>query len=164
MRLYQAGDIVLYVPHGVCEIVEISEQALAGAPARYYLLRPVDDARIALYVPTESEVLGARMRPVLSPAEIRALIHAMPEEAASGAEDARAALTSTDPRTLIRLIKALYARRQARASSGKQPFAADAHAMEEAERLLYEEFAYSLGIPRGEVLGYIHQELEKSGL
>ena len=68
-------------------------------------------------------------------------------------------LRSGDRRRLVQLIKTLHVRQQARREQRKKPCAQDERIMKEAEKLLYEEFAYALNIRRDQVLPFILQEL-----
>ena len=70
-------------------------------------------------------------------------------------------LRSGDRRELIRLIKTLHQRQKARREQHKKPCVQDDRFMKEAERQLYDEFAFVLNLSPEEVLPYILKELEK---
>ena len=61
------------------------------------------------------------------------------------------------------MIKTLYLRRQELMDSHKKLHSADERALEEAENLLHDEFAYSLGIPRDKVVPYIKERMSAAG-
>ena len=81
----------------------------------YYTLKPVYSENSVIYVPMHNEALLHKMRRVLSPEEIYALIQAMPYQEVSWIEDenkrketCRDILSRGDRMELIRAIKALY--------------------------------------------------------
>lgn len=63
---------------------------------------------------------------------------------------------------LIALIKSVYLHKQQLIEEGKKKLhVADENAMKDAERMLYDEFAYVLKIERSEVLPFIMEQIEK---
>ena len=56
-----------------------------------YVLKPLANPKSTLYVPVDSEALLARIRPVLTPAEILAMIEDMPAAETLGSRDERGA-------------------------------------------------------------------------
>ena len=133
---------------------------LCGKSRRIYAKKCKQSATI--FVPVGNEALTAKMRRVMSEAEITALIDAMPEEDSiwiaddnARRERYKAILAGGDPSDLIRLIKTLYLRAQTQKAQNKKPRLEDERFMKQAEKLLYEEFAHVLHIRRDEVLPYI---------
>ena len=159
---YHVQDTVLYGQSGVCRIADIAEKDVGGGLRAYYVLQPVFEESATIFVPVGNEALTAKMRRVMSEAEITALIDAMPEEDSiwiaddnARRERYKAILAGGDPSDLIRLIKTLYLRAQTQKAQNKKPRLEDERFMKQAEKLLYEEFAHVLHIRRDEVLPYI---------
>ena len=107
------------------------------------------------------------MRRILSSAEIDALIRSMPDEeliSTDGESERREKYTdilrSGDRRQLVRLIKTLYMRQAERKEQKKKPSAEDERFMRDAEKILYEEFAYVLHIQREQVLPFITRQIQ----
>ncbi|MDD3243043.1 MAG: CarD family transcriptional regulator [Eubacteriales bacterium] len=165
--MYCIHDVVLYGAEGVCRIDGITQRNFAGINQEYYVLHPVDRESSTIYVPTRSDTLKAKMRRILSQDEIMSLIRQMPKEellAADSEEERKQnyakALASGDRRDLIRLIKTVYQRGQTQKACGRKMYARDETALHEAEKILYSEFAYVLGMHTDEVLTFITGELE----
>ena len=159
---YHVQDTVLYGQSGVCRIADIAEKDVGGGLRAYYVLQPVFEESATIFVPVGNAALTAKMRRVMSEAEITALIDAMPEEDSiwiaddnARRERYKAILAGGDPSDLIRLIKTLYLRAQTQKAQNKKPRLEDERFMKQAEKLLYEEFAHVLHIRRDEVLPYI---------
>lgn len=163
---FRINEAVLYGAEGVCRIAEISEQNFMGEPKRYYVLKPIYAGRSTVFVPIDNAALTAKMRRVLSPEEIYALIRAMPNEAALSIDDdnarrehCREIIGSGDRAELVGLIKALYNRRVAQQAKGRKLHLADERLLQDAEKILYDEFAHVLQIKRDEVLPFILEQI-----
>ena len=63
--------------------------------------------------------------------------------------------SSGDRKRITRMIKTLRLRRKALSACGKKLRVTDEAALTSAEKVLYDEFAYALGIARDEVTSYI---------
>ena len=68
------GQTVVYGTQGVCMVKEISMLKLGKTKGEYYVLSPIDDPGSTVYVPTASEKLANKLRPVLTGSEANALI------------------------------------------------------------------------------------------
>lgn len=164
---YKVNETILYGSHGVCKIEEISERKFNNKTLEYYELRPVYDEKAVLFVPVNNEKLVSKMRPVLSAAEIYALIRSMPDEDMSwidndGArkEKFKEILASGDRAQLIRVIKTLNRHQEAQKEKGKKLHIVDERFMKDAEKMLHAEFAYVLDIKYEDVIPFIVEELK----
>lgn len=168
--MFSAGDAVVYATYGVCLIKSIENRDFSGEDVEYYVLQPANNTRNTFYVPTNNDQLMGKMRKVISKEEIESLISSMPRNELIWIEDDqqrkaeyRRILDGGDRRELLGLIKTLYLRRQELMDSHKKLHSADERALEEAENLLHDEFAYSLGIPRDKVVPYIKERMSAAG-
>lgn len=166
--MYTKGDIVMYGTQGVCKITGITEKKFAGERHEYYELKPVYDEKSVLFVPVKNEALVEKMHRVLSAEAVDELIQAMPEEGAVWIEDEKErkkrykeVLEQGDRKALVRTIKSLYTYRQKLKAAGKKIHVCDENFLKEAERVLYDEFAYVLRIDREKILEYIVNQVEE---
>lgn len=164
--MFNVNDTVIYSPCGVCRIDEIAVHDFSGEELEYYVLRPVSDAKNTFYVPVGNEQLTSQMRRILSREEISELISVMPDEDSIWIEDEsvrreeyRKILRSGNRLELVKLIKTLWLRQQSCRERKKKLHIADENFLRSAENILYDEFAYVLGISRDEVLPYIRQHI-----
>ncbi|MCD7811458.1 MAG: transcriptional regulator [Ruminococcus sp.] len=164
--MYNVNDTVMYSPCGVCRIDGISEKDFSGEPAEYYVLRPVGDSKNTYYIPVNNETLTGQMRKVLTREEIDELIRKMPDEnniwiedEAERKEEYRRILRSGNRMELVMLIKTLYCYREDRRGKKKKLHSADEHFLHDAENMLYDEFAYVLGISKDEVVPFIKSHI-----
>lgn len=164
--MYQIHEIVLYSTQGVCEIKDIVEKQVGGKQVCYYVLKPLYDDKSTVFVPVDNPALTAHMRRTLSAQEVYKLVRAMPEEECIWIEDEslrrdqyKQILLSGDREKMVRLMKTLYLHRLSQKSKGKKLHSMDEHLLKEAEKLLYEEFAYALHIECDQVEPFILQQI-----
>ena len=157
---------VIYASVGACKITDIITRNFGAGNKQYYVLSPVFGNSSLFYVPTDNDAARSLMMPVLSRDQVEALINSMPSENPEWIADNRARnltcseiLKSGDRTRLIRMIKAIYAKKTERSAAGKCLGTADEMALNKAENILYGEFALVLGIKPGEVVGYIEHRL-----
>ena len=166
--MFSVGDSFIYKGHGICKLTEIREMNVDNEIRSYYVLKPVFGNSFTLFVPVGDENLEAKMRRLLSADEIHSFIADMPEEDSAWIEDEnerrefyKNIISSGDRASLVRMIKALFRRRQELNSAGKKLRISDEQFMKDAEKMLYDEFAYVLGIKREDVLPFIMARLEE---
>lgn len=164
--MFQKNDTVVYGSHGVCTILDVSEQKFGDKTAEYYVLKPVSNEKSTIFIPVDSALLSGRMRRVMSSGEIYSLLEALPKEPSNWVENNdqrkdfyKKTLSEGDRMELIKLIRSLYLHQEKQVQKGKKLYAADDQALKEAEKMLYDEFAYVLRIKHEEVLPFILGQL-----
>ena len=137
---YKKGDHVRYGTNGVCVVADI--ETMTSMDRRsikdYYVLRPVADSGTKIFVPLDNPALLGKMHAILTPPEID---EALP---------------------LLQLCCCIHARRLHLSQEGKRLSGSDETILKQAERLVENEFAFSLNIPRAEVGAYIHHLWQES--
>ena len=165
--MIKVNDTVLYGSHGVCKVAETVVRRMGGREMEYFLLKPVFERSSSIYVPMQNEALVSKMKRILSAEEIFEMIRSMPDEELLWIENEnerrrifQEILNSGDREQLVRLIKTLYLRQQNRLEQQKNLLMSDEKFLKDAERILYEEFAYVLKIDRDQVLPFIMKQIE----
>lgn len=165
---FAVNDLVSYKTSGVCRISEIKECTFGGVCGEYYILNPVYDGKSVIFVPVDSP-LSDKMRKLLTKAEVDEIIDTMPQDAFDWIENDRErsekikeVTTSGDRARIARMIKTLWLRRKALAERGKKLRITDEAALHSAEKILYDEFAYALGIAREDVPAYIEAKIAEA--
>ena len=164
--MYKVNDTVLYNTHGVCKIVEISEQDFGGNHTKCYALKPVYHDKSMVYIPVNSKNALLKMHHVLSADEIYSLVKAMPDEKTVWIEDKdqrkenyEEILSGDNREELIKLVKTLHLYHQSLMLEGRKMHTVDRYFMKEAEKKLHEEFAYVLNIKPDEVIPFILEQI-----
>ena len=163
----QCGDRVVYGIHGVCQVVDIENRTIDRKPVEYYVLTPVGQQDAKFYVPTHNPAAVAKMRKVLTKAEINQMLESeevkadswIPNEAIRK-ETYRQIISRADCVELIRMIRALYIHKQEQLAAGKKFHQCDEAFMRDAERLIRSELAEVLEIPQEQVADYIRSKVE----
>ena len=162
-----AGRFVVYKSNGVCKIERTERMHVSGQAHDYYVLAPISKPDSAIYVPIDNPRLCSDMRGVLSQSEIDSLLtacrgHALcwnpdRKERANAFRDILAGGISID---LIGMVRCLYERKRELEQQNKLLPAQDDTTLQTAERLVREEFAFSLDIPEDKVASYIQDVIE----
>jgi len=167
--MFEINDEVIYGLNGVCRIAGIGEKEICGKKKLCYSLNPVNDNKVNIIFPVDSTLARNRMRRILSKDELLEIIHSMPVADTIWVDDEivrrrkfKEILLGNDRNALIKLIKTLYLRDKEKHQYGMKIRVSERSLMKDAERVLYEEFAYVLGIDVSQVLPFIISELGDS--
>lgn len=154
--MFQVGDYVVY-KREVCKIREMKENHYSNQD--YFILCPVDDESLVIDIPTDNR--SGFLRPLMTSKEAEALIARIPEiESIETTErmlenEYRFLMQSNKMEDLIKIIKTTYLRNNERKLNGRKISDKDNSYFENAERMLYNELAISLNIPKEDVKNYI---------
>lgn len=164
--MYEIGNNVIYKNDGVCKITKIIFRTFKNREIEYYVLNPVHNSNAEILIPKNNPDLVGKMRKVLTKDEIIQIIEAMPDEEDIWISDEnnrkeryREILTSGDRTELVKLIKTLYVHKQNQKQCGRRLHLTDERFLRDAEKMLYDEFAFVLEIEPDEVLGFISSKL-----
>lgn len=166
-KMFNVGDYVIYGNNGACEVLEVGPMNMQGVDKSklYYTLAPVYVDGSKVFTPVNNKKVF--MRPILSKEEAAELIDAIPDieqlwvsDEKSREQIYREALKTCDCTVLIKIIKTLYLRRQARIDDGKKVTALDERYLKNAEEQLYGELALSLEMEKDEMEAYIASRVE----
>ena len=83
--MFSINDTVMYGNSGVCTIVDIRPEKLAGKKMTYYILKPAENENMTIYCPVDSDKI--RMRKLLTLEEVNRLISIMPDTTVEWIED-----------------------------------------------------------------------------
>ncbi|MBQ7364291.1 MAG: hypothetical protein IJW46_01690 [Clostridia bacterium] len=169
--MFEKNDYVMYAGEGVCLIEDIREIAFDtvanGENKLYYVLLPLNKKDSYVYVPTDSQVLTARMRAITAKEEIEKTIDAVKGKTLPWITDRkrRTALYRTVKSEmrcdrLLLLLCSLYHQRHLLEKEGKRMAFSDNEMLSQCEALIRSEFAFSLKIAPEEVGAYIRRRLE----
>ena len=164
--MFKKDDLIKYGLNGICKVTDIITRDFGGGQIKYYVLTPLNEKDSTYFVPTENELLTSRMQHILSRDEVYALIDDSPSSVDWVDNDKQRAdvfakiLSSKDRRDIISLIKTIKYKKAELQGLGKKLHVVDERALADAERLISEEFAASLGIKPKDVAGFITDILD----
>lgn len=157
--MFQVNEVIVYGKHGVCKIIAKGkiDMPMIDKNKEYYTLMPCKEKATIVYAPVENN--KTIMRYVLTLEEVNNLLKEVPNLQEIPIENEREreicykeTLGSCDCRELIRIIKTLYLRKQARLESGKKTTAVDERYFYLAEDQLYGELSFVLGKTKDEII------------
>ena len=165
--MFQVNDMVLYGTNGVCKLVDIDVRDCGGRMVEYYILKPIYASNSTVFVPVNNEKLTSKMRYVLTKEEIDEKIRLIPESSPGWIDDERTRkerfkdiVSRADTFELIQLIKTLLEHQEAVMARGKKLHVADERMLQEADKMICDEFSYVLGISKEEVPSYITDSMK----
>ncbi len=159
-------EYVMHRSEGVCVVEDIRTERFPGtAPRDYYILRPVyENTGTTVFLPVDTA--EKRLRPLLTAAEIDALLTeaaAHPgqwnENDRSRQEEQAALLREGEPLAMLQRLLLLQAHQKQVMAAGKKLRFFDDHAMHELEALIREEYAHVLNLPPQSVKSYIAERI-----
>lgn len=157
--MFNINDVVVYGTDGICTIVDITEKNFGNEIEEYYILCPLGKESNTVYVPVYNEKILLRMRKVLTASEADEFVHSLPKKGLEWIPNERERqreykniLLYGEPGDLFTMIRALYDKQDEQTDIGKKLHASDERYLRDAERLLFEELAYALGLKQSEIL------------
>ena len=154
--MYKVGVYINY-KRDLCKVTIIEND--------YYCLSPVLDESLSIKVPTSNKFNNLRYP--LSKKEAEELISKIPDIEPIQTTDIllentyKELMKSNNHEDLIKIIKTTYLRNQARLNNHKKVGDKDLTFFNQAEKLLYNELSYSLGITYDECKTYIIDKINK---
>ena len=158
---YSTGDCIHYGAHGICRVVGTEMKELGREKKEYYLLTPISQEHIRLYLPKDADPERVKVREVLSPEEIFALVEKEKGYCEKWIHDSKLRretynkiLRSGDTAGLMAMVRTIHAH-QEELPAGKSLPMSDLELMRSGEKLLYNEFGYVLHMEKEQVLPFI---------
>lgn len=166
--MLEQGSLVVYGIQGVCEILGLEVKTVGKNKVEYYVLAPVKQPGDRYYVPAHNAAAVAKLNPVLTKAQLDALLSS--PEAVDDAWIAdenlrkqryRELINSGDRAALISMVKTLHMHKESQLAQGRKFHLCDANFLRDAEGLLSAEFALVLDIAPDAVGQYIQNAISK---
>lgn len=164
--MFEKGHVFVYGASGVCRVEEICVRDYGAGKKEYYILQPVFDLRSNLSVPVDSPAFLTHARELLTKEEVEEIILSFPEAKSEWIrndkeriETFRNLLENGTRMDVAALIHTLHLHKLELAEKGKKLRSSDETIMQRAEKLLFGEFAFVLGIDPKEVVPYIKEKL-----
>lgn len=166
--MFVVGDYIVYGNKGVCKVVNIGAINSTGLSKErlYYTLEPVYTAGSKIFTPVDN--VKVKMRPVMNKDEAMGLIEDMENIECLWIVDERRremeyreAVSKCDCRELVKIIKAIYLRKQSRLAEGKKITSGDEKYFKIAEEDLYGELAIPLKMEKDEVKSFVIEKVKQ---
>ena len=158
--MFKVGEYIIY-KRDLCKIKNIEQNPRTNE--EYYALSPVQDESLSIKVPVSNKFNNLRYP--LSKEEAELLISRIPNIEPIKTTDKllenayRELMKTNNHEDLIKIIKTTYLRNQNRINQGKKVGDKDLTFFNQAEKLLYNELSYSLGLTYEECKNYIIKKI-----
>jgi len=164
---FEKGEFVVYGKNGVCFIDDIRSMDFGSEKENYYVLKPKASNMSTLYVPVKNESLVSRMRPVITKEDIDALLEHARNNQIEWIEDKlkrqlyfNEISDEGNSKELLLFVCSMYMKKMEKLSAKKNFSSSDETMLKTAERLIEDEFAFSLMCSKERVVKYIKEKLE----
>lgn len=162
----EINDYVAYKNSGICKITDIREECLISNEAReYYVLTSIRDDHAVVHVPVDSE-LAKKIHHVITKDEIaeslalakKYTLH-YPDNIKQRTEYFKEIIDSCSYSSILMLIKALSLKKLELAKGKKKLYSGDERSLAAAEKIIADEFAFTLETDKKQALEYVYREL-----
>ena len=147
--MFEKGEYIIYGNNGVCEVQDYMQADEPDNHRIYYVLAPIRSKGSTIFSPVDNQKVF--MRRVMTKEEAKELLKGIPEYEDIEIPNVRAQeqqykelLQNCDCTYSIRLIKALYARKEQREAAGRKITAIDEKYLFLAKDSLINELAIAL--------------------
>ena len=165
--MYQVGDQVVYGIHGVCRVSALEERVIDRKRVTYLALEPMGQEGAKYLVPTHNAAAMSKLRSMLTPSELEALLHSSPVRTDGWIRDEnlrkqtyRELISGGDRQKLMQMVHTLYHHRAAQTAAGKKVHQCDENFLRDAEKLLAGEVAIVLGLEPDAAKKYVKEQLK----
>lgn len=166
--MFSVGEVVVYRSHGVCKIVGKRKMQACEKVRPYYVLEPVFERDSVYYAPIGNKQVEEKMHHVLSVKEVHDIIQTMHtddrlwiENDKERQREYKQILDEYDRYALAKFIKSLHLHQKELEEQGKNLYAADRQFLCDAQKSLYDEFAFVLDIDQEQVPTFILEQTTK---
>ena len=159
------GSYVVYGINGVCRVEEVKPMMCQDRQRDYYVLAPLQAKASKIFVPADNENLIAKIKPLLSENEARALKAAVGDEKEVWSDNPvtrkelfKSVLDSGDRQKQTLLARTLCQKRKEREAVGKKLWSFEEYALETVRKNLLEELSLVLALTKDEAEEWIIQD------
>lgn len=166
---FNINDDILYLGTGICHIDDIRTENFGTEPKEYFVMHAINDPKSVIFVPVDSERLTSCMLELLSPDEINRLIKEAEEHKLEWIPDNKQRMaqfteiiSSGNRLDILLIFKALSLMKKEVESQKKKFYATDERILNNASKVIVEEFSFVLKIDHNDVIPYIMDQIEKT--
>lgn len=163
--MYRINDHIVYGKTGICKITDITvPKHVCNTDRLYYVLEPLNE-NCLIYTPVDTKMF---MRPVISAEEAERLIDRIPNMQAEAYYNNRlqelmqhyeSFINTFDCADLLELAISIHLKKQTVIQQNQKLGQTDEKYRKQVEERIASEFSVALGIPKGDVLGYIESRI-----
>lgn len=157
------GTYVIHEKYGICLVMEIQKNMKVGTKrSDYFVLKPVYNPSSSVYIPLTNKTAEEKLKALPTAEEILKLLESgnkleWLEDGKTRSDLFEKILSDGDRKKILEMIKCIEEKKKELAEQAKKLRIADETALKTAEKIIYEEFSFILGIPKENVGEYIRR-------
>ncbi len=165
---FNVGDTIMHPTEGICIVQEIKSLKFGDPTEKlYYILHPtMEKSSSRIFMPVDRG--NTTLRKLLDPNTIEQVIAESPSYYGLWVSDNKQRkevflkiLAEGNYAKIIEMIAEIHENNEERMLQGKKPCSSDEAVLAEAEKLLHQEFSYTLKMSQEEVAAYLTQRVEE---
>ncbi|RDW16100.1 CarD family transcriptional regulator [Oceanobacillus arenosus] len=154
--MFDIGDQIIYSVHGLCKIDDICEKTFGNKTRNYYVLHPLDDLRLTINVPVNSD--QAVMLKVMEKEEAEEILQSFLQPGITWIEDPRqrnkeysSLINTGDRKSIVKIANTLIKEQYYASQNKKRLYDQDRNLLTNIQNIMFEELAVSLNTSVGEI-------------
>ena len=166
IKMYQAGDWVVYGIQGVCRVVGTEKQLVNRKRTQYLVLEPLAQPESRFYLPVDNPTAMAKLQPVLSQEQLEQLLSSEQvrrdvwiAEENLRKQHYREMIGSGDREVLMQIVYTLHRHKASQIVAGKKFHQSDENFLRDAEKLLSSEIALTMSLSAEAARDYLRRML-----
>ena len=147
--MFKVGDLIIYSMHGVCCIDDICERTFGNVKKNYYVLHPIEDEKLIINVPVDSDKIV--MENIITKEEAEEVLEAFKEpgvdwiDADTTRNNVYSGIVKKGSRKeIIEVCSTLLKVKNKVGDKEKKLTAKDKELLDNIQRILYEELSIVL--------------------
>lgn len=160
--MFNVGDTIVYTTCGLCKIDRITKKVFNGEEREFYILKPLSDSRSTLQVQVDNPVTNIKLKTLLSRKEISDIISEIPNVKPYWIENEneRKKVFSEIIRTgerikILGVMISIIEHSKGLKDKGRKLHACDETYLNDARKLISEEFSYVLEMSKEDIDLYL---------
>lgn len=147
--MFNIGDTIIYSTHGICEIDDVCEKTFGKETKKYYELHPINDPRLSISIPVDSDKVI--MLEVINKDEAEDILQSFTLEGTEWIESSSErvqvysdAVRKGNRMEISKILNTLIAKKKEIEAGGKKFHVQDKKLLAFIENILFTELSFSL--------------------
>ena len=167
--MFQISDVVVYTTYGICRVENIIDMNFNGNLTKYYVLVPLSEAKTELTIPVDNPITNARLHELLSEDEITEIIDEIPylepfwipndNERKKAFNEI---IKKGNRKDTLQMLRSVKKHQLSLKDKVRKLHACDEQVMNDAEKLIVDEFSYVLKKDKVEVYNVVNDMILKN--
>ncbi len=160
--MFNVGDTIVYTSCGLCKIDRITKKIFNGEEKEFYILKPLSDAKSTLQVQVNNPLTNIKLKSLLTRKEITEIINEIPNVKPYWIENEneRKKIFSEIIRNgerikILGVMISIIEHSKGLKDKGRKLHACDENYLNDAKKLISEEFSYVLEMTKEDIDLYL---------